>query len=311
MKKAIKILSFLVLLNSYIISSAQNRITDTSATCIAFWKNGEQRVLQIIHGKEKYDSSRLKSKTAVTYEAHIKIIDSTTSGFTIEWVYKNFKSSDINEQSFDGVNAIMEGLKIMYKTDDVGSFSELVNWKEVRDFAFNTIEQAVNEKPENKTFTTALNQVKAMFQSKENIEAVLIREIQLYHTPYGTDYNVRGETIETELPNISGGSPFPAKITIKLNELNIKNDYCIVSLNQTIDKEKAGPIIIDLLKRLAGTSSKEAEINKKDIEGLEISDTNEFVYSIYSGWLSRVFYKRTANISDNKQIETYEITEKK
>ncbi len=311
MKALFKLSTFLLLLISNYNSIAQNRVTDTSATCIAFWKNGEHRVLQITRGKEKYDSAKLKSKTSVTYEAHIKIIDSTVNSFTIEWVYKNFRSSDVNEQSLVGVNTIMEGLKILYKTDDVGSFSELLNWKEVRDFAFSTIEQAISSKQENNTITDALNQVKAMFQSKENIEAVLIREIQLYHSPYGVEYGIMGEIIETELPNITGGAPFPAKITKKLNELNLKNDYCNVSLNQTIDKEKAGPIIVDLLKRLAGSSRKDAEVNKKDIDGMEISDTNEFVYSISSGWLSRIFYKRTANISDTKQIETYEIIEKK
>lgn len=311
MKTTLKIFCFLLLLLSNFISGGQNRITDTSATCIAFWKNGENRVLQILHGKEKYDSLKQRSKTTVSYEAHIKIIDSTATGFTIEWVYKNFTSSDLNEQSSGEVNTIMEGLKILYKTDDVGSFSELLNWQEVRDFYFNTLEKSLGSKPENKATTSALNQVKAMFQSKENIEAVLIREIQLYHTPYGTEYSLRGETIETALANISGGAPFPAKIIIKLNELNPEKDYCYVSLNQTIDKEKAGPIIIELLKHVGGSSTKDADINKKDIENMEISDLNEFVYSINTGWLSRVIYKRTATISNTKQIETYEITEKK
>lgn len=205
----------------------------------------------------------------------------------------------------------MEGLKIIYKTNDLGSFSELLNWQEVRDFYFNTLEKSLSSNPENKETNTAMNQVKAMFQSKESVEAVLIREIQLYHTPYGTEYTLSGETIETVLANISEGPPFPAKITIKLNELNPEKDYCNVSLNQTIDKEKAGSIIIDLLKRLAGSSTKDADINKKDIENMEISDLNEFVYSINTGWLFKVIYKRTATISNTKQIETYEITEKK
>lgn len=290
------------------ISFAQNRFTDSSATCIAFWKNGETRLLQIKHGKQKYSSSKLQSETVVIYEAHIKIIDSTTDGFTIEWVYKNFKSADSSEESLAGVNTIMEGLKILYKTDDAGSFSELLNWEEVRDFYFNLIEEATARK-QDKTATAAINQIRGMFESKESIEAVLIREIQLYHTPYGTEYSLRGETIETELPNISGGVPFPAIITVKLDVLNLKNDFCKVSLNQIIDKGKAGPIIVDLLKRLAGSNSKEADVTNNDIENMEISDSNEFTYSIKSGWLSKIIYKRTATIAAMKQIETYEITE--
>ncbi|HMK05364.1 MAG TPA: hypothetical protein VK489_14275 [Ferruginibacter sp.] len=306
----IKIICFLIPINCFIAAGAQNRITDTSATCIAFWKNGEQRILEISHGKEKYDSSILKSKTRISYEAHLKILDSTANGFTIEWIYKNFRSPGLNEQSRNITNSIMEGLKLLYKTNDVGSFSELLNWKEVRDFAFGTIEGSINNEPGNKTAIDALNQVKAMFQTKENIEAVLIREIQLYHTPYGSEYSRRGESVSTELPNVTGGAPFPATITVKLNEINVLKDYCIVSLNQVIDKEKAGSMIVDLLNKLAGASLNE-EVTKKDIESLEISDTNEFVYSISDGWLSRAFYNRTANIAGFKLVETYEIRQKK
>lgn len=308
MKLAIQLSALLFLQTLFLVPFAQNRITDTSATCIAFWKNGEVRVLQITHGKEKYDSSKLKSKTTVTYEAHIKIIDSAASGYTIEWVYKNFRSSDINDQLSGGINTIMEGLKILYKTDDIGSFSELINWKEVRDFAFNSFEQVLDSNSGNKTVTSALNEVKAMFHSKENIEAVMIKEIQLYHTPYGVEYYKSELIQQTALPNITGGSPMPAKISYKIIELDPKKDFCRVYQKQTIDKGIAGPIIADMLKKLSGDKIQNEVDIKKEIEDIEISDINEFCFALGSGWLSSIFFKRISNVANFKQIESYEIS---
>ncbi|HMU10190.1 MAG TPA: hypothetical protein PKC54_09300, partial [Ferruginibacter sp.] len=192
----------------------------------------------------------------------------------------------------------------------VGSFTELINWKEVRDFYIASYEKATTKLSQDKEYIAALNQVKTIFQSKENIEAVLIKEVQLYHTSYGAEYTFAGSEMETLLPNVTGGQPFPAKIIIKLDELNTKKGLCRISLNQVIDKGKAGPIIAAMLKKLsASVETDEAEIQNQ-IKDMEISDVNEFSYSLNTGWLSRVYFKRTSNVGGYKQVEFYEITEK-
>jgi len=293
------------------ISFSQNRITDTSATCISFWGNKESKVYLIKHSKEKFDALKLRSSSEAYFEAHVKVIDSTSEGFTIEWVYRNFKAAGTPEHIMNSLSSIMEGLKIIYKTDDVGMFAELVNWEEVRDFSISNYEKVVAENTQTKEFIAALDQVKSIFQSKENTEALLIKEIKLFHTPYGVEYTKTGSIIETELPNVTGGSPFPATITMKLDKLDQNNDLISISLNQTIDKEKAGPIIIDILKKLSSSPiGDEAEMNRQ-IKAMEISDLSEYTYSLSSGWLSRILYKRTSNIGPFKQVETYVITEKK
>jgi hypothetical protein len=309
MKTIFKFFLSFFLVSAY-SSSAQNRVTDTSATCIAFWNNKETKVYQIKHRKEKYEMSKVKAASEANYEVYLKVLDSAETGYTIEWGYKNFTAAGAKEHTLSSLNSIMEGLKIIYKTDDVGMFTELVNWKEVRDFAFSNYEKAISKPSQDKEFVAALNQVKAILQSKENTEAILIKEVQLYHSPYGVEYAITGKEVETELPNVTGGRPFPAKIIIKLEELNSKKDYCRVSLNQVVDKGKAGPIIAEMLKKLSGSEIKNEDELKEQVQGMEISDVNEFTYSVSGGWLSRIFYKRTSNVGNFKQIETYEITEK-
>ncbi len=310
MKTALKILLLVTLQFLQVDVKSQNRITDTSATCIAYWKKGESRIYQIKHSKEKSESGKIKSVSEGNYEAHLKVIDSSASGFTIEWVYKNFKTSGAGQHALNSLMAIMEELKIVFKTDDAGSFSDLLNWEEVRDISFSNYEKATSAQAQNKEFVAALSQIKSIFTSKENIESALIQEVQILQSPYGVEYSSSGTVYETALANITGGSPFPATIKLKLDTLNAKADYCIVSLNQTIDKGKAGPILADMLKKLSSTPIQEAEI-KKEIADLEISDINQYNYSISSGWINNIRYIRTAKVGNFKQIETYLIVEKK
>jgi hypothetical protein len=293
------------------IVSAQNRITDTSATCIAFWKKGESKKYKIIHSKEKGSSNEQKNTTTSSYEALIKVIDSTETSFTIEWTYKNFTITGVAENTLTSLNALMEGQRIVYKTDDVGMFSELVNWQEIRDFALKTYENTIQKKSNNKEFIAALSQIKTIFNSKENIEALLIKEVQLFHSPYGIEYGKIGNIVETELPNVTGGKPFPAKIIIKLDKLIEKDNFCQVSINQKIDKNKAGPIMIDMLKKLSNKPISDEARMKKEIQNLEISDENSYKYYISSGWINNFTFRRTSNIMDMSQIETYIFTEVK
>lgn len=309
MRSVLSFLSILLLLSS--VTHGQNRVTDTSATCIAFWKNGETKIYQLRHSKEKIESGISKSFTESVYEAHLKVVDSTEAGFTMEWVYKNFSSPLAGQLALNSLNAIMEGLKIKYKTDDVGMFTELLNWQEVRDFSISNYEKAIAGKSGDQEYVAALNQVKAIFSSKENIENLLIKEVQMFHAPYGVEYSYAGTVVDTELPNATGGAPFPATITLKLNEVNSPSDLCRVSVTQSIDKGKAGPIIAEVLRKLSSTPIQSEEELTRQTKSLEISDTNEYTYHLSSGWIKRIYYKRLAITGKLSQVELYEITQKK
>ncbi|MFM6926008.1 MAG: hypothetical protein ACKOU7_10945 [Ferruginibacter sp.] len=300
--------SFCFLLALTYPSFSQNRVTDSSATCIAFWSKNDNRVYKITHSKAKFDQRAGKSVTESNYEAHLKVIDSSATGFTIEWTYRNFAMSGAAQHSLNSLETIMEGLKFVYKTDEVGMFTELINWEEVRDFAFSNYEKAIAGKSQNSEFVVALNQVKSIFKSKENIEAILIKEVQLFHAPFGREYNRKAEVFETELPNVTGGAPFPATITISLDELNVQQDSIRISINQTIDKGKAGPIIADILKKLSVAPIKDEAEMKKQVKDMEISDINQYSVTLSSGWINRIYFKRTSNIGPMKQIESYLIS---
>lgn len=308
MKITLRYCMLVLLAGSTVQLAAQNRLTDTSATCIAFWKNNDKKVYLIKHSKEKIGANNQVIKTEASYEAHIKVKDSSASGFNMEWTYKNFSVAGAVENTLSSLNKIMDGLKFVYTTDEVGMFAELLNWQEVRDVAFKNYEAALKTQSGNKEFVAALNQVKAIFQTKENIEAVLIKEVQVFHSPYGVEYSTNGTVVTTALPNITGGEPFPATIVLKLTAADEKADLCSVNITQQIDKGKAGPIIAVMLKKLSGNPNLDAAKINKDIRDMNISDISEYHYSINSGWSNKIMYKRIAHVGSMQQTETYQMT---
>jgi hypothetical protein len=304
------VLFFLAFISFTTTVNAQNRYTDTSATCIAFWKNQEARIYQVKRTKQKYDEGVLRSSGESYYEAHIKVLDSTETGFKIEWTYKNFRSSIKNEFAIASLNAIMESLKVVYRTDDLGMFTELLNWEEVRDKALSNYQAALTAKAREEEFIVALNQLKAIFQSKENIEAIMIKDVQMLHSPFGVEFTKSGMSLEAQLPNVTGGEPFPATIVLKLDEINERANKAVVSVNQAIDKGKAGPVIAAILMKLSTKPLDDAELVKR-IKDMDITDLVQFTYAIDSGWFTRIFYERTSIVADMKLMETYEFMEKK
>lgn len=306
MKKTI-LPALLLCLLAFAQAGAQNRSTDSSVTCIAFWKNKDTKVYQIKHSKERNSGKGLQSGAA-TYDAHIRITDSSANGFTLEWVFRNFRTEGSADEMTRSLGAAIEGMTIKYTTDEMGSFSELLNWEEVRGFAIGNVEKALNAITQNSEYKVALDQLKKIFQSKQNIETLLIREVKIFHAPFGAEYDKKGTATATLLPNVTGGDPFPATVTAKLRELNTGKDYAVVNVDQVIDKKKAAPIMAALLKKLAGTKPVSEDEIKKQLNGLEISDLNTYKYALSDGWIMSITYKRIANVGTSMQTETYQIS---
>jgi hypothetical protein len=255
----------------------------------------------------KYQKGQLVSSGGSTYDATVTILDSTEEGYTIEWKYSNIKLKNPSENPF--VKSLVEmskGVTAKYKTDELGAFAELLNWKEMQEFIFKAIDKIIQEF-NNPQITAAINQVKNIYISKESIEQTAIKEIQLYHSPYGGEYQLN-EVIktETQLPNFLGGEPFPAILTIEMTKLKPEENYCKIQMLQSIDKERATKIIFDFVKKIAKESGK-PEPTERDLPLITINDVSEFEVELTSGWLTRAYYKREVQSNDIKQIDTYEI----
>lgn len=67
------------------------------------------------------------------------LILSSSNKRPVEWYYKNFKT-DSQNVPVQKIMSIAKDIKVVYRTDELGIFVEVVNWKEIRDYIHNVMD---------------------------------------------------------------------------------------------------------------------------------------------------------------------------
>lgn len=290
------------------ISIAQNIPTDTSAPVVAYWLLGEKKLVRITKTVEKTKAGKRESFANSNYEAAITVRDSVKEGYTMEWKYTSFGSSEGYLQSLPELHTLLKNLTIVYKTDDVGSFLELVNYPEVKKLVDASISSLSNITTDtNAVFRDAVKEMKTIFQSRESIEQLVLRDISLFHTPFGIEYSLLNQVQEAEIVNFLGGDPWPATLSFQLTSLKPEQDLIQVTIGQTIDEVKAAAILKDFFSKISaksGNKIKEGEFPSY----ISIKDHHEFDIILSTGWIKRAYLKRIVQTDGVKKTETMDIS---
>lgn len=286
---------------------AQTQTKNTTQSCVAHWHKGETKNYTITHTKEQIDNGKSISKVVLNYDADITVLDSTKDGYTLQWNYKG-TSSKKNEGAAEIALALFKGLKIVYKTTITGGFKELINWQEVRDFYISMMQQSIPKNLDDST-KMMLEKTKALFGTREAVEATLIKEVSLLHVPHGYQYSTKGTVTQTTLPSPFGTEPIPAILSIKVTELSPMHDYFRLVVNQQVNKEAALKMMRGVFEKMNVASQKEIEEGLKMFTSFEVTDNSDYKIAISTGWVSSVVHSRVANTGSLRQVESYEITE--
>jgi hypothetical protein len=280
-------------------------MTDSSADCIAHWKKGDGKILLITHTKEKYVAGQLKSSFDFKHEAHISILDSTISGYTIQWINHLPEKVKRTDPALAESLIIFEGLKMIFTISETGSFIKLVNWEEVRDTYVRMMELSLPKSLDSAT-QAAVNASKQMFSTREMVESALIREIQLFHAPYGGTYTTNEKKIASELPNPFSGDPFPALQTTKITQLSHEKDYFKLSIRLEIDKIATDKLLENILKKMNVDSKAATEVGEA-LSSMEITDQSEYEFQESTGWLKVLNFMRRVKAKEIVQTDSYVI----
>jgi hypothetical protein len=300
-------LSFFILLSLGLY--AQNTYSDSSVTCVAYWKKNDVRTFTIAKYEEKkLDQSRSEVKL-IAYDVTIRVLDSTKEGYKLEWKQGNVRIKGMDSVGNVLAGKLLSGVKFIYSTDDVGSFKALLNWQEVRDFYVNMLKMQFSKDRADSISRAMIENMISNLSTKESVEAIMIKEVQLLYNPYGVEFPKRAVSAETELPNMLGGQPFPAILTFSMASLDVKNNMATVLLTQQVDKQKGKSILLDLLQKMSRGASL-SDINST-IEKVEITDKISLTFHLATGWQSKVEYVRIVDLGKGYQKTQYIIEEKK
>jgi hypothetical protein len=299
-----KYLAILLLAITTISAFSQGYNNDSSASCVAYWKKGQNKKLSIFHIKESYEQGKLKSTFNFEYEADVVVVDVSASGYTMQWTFHLPELVKQANPALADSLPVFEGMKMIYKTSETGAFTELVNWQEVKDAYIKMMEISLPKNLDS-AGRAAVNQSKELFNSREMVETSLIREIQLFHVPYGSRFSKTETKVESQLPNPFAEESLPAILTYRISEINPKQDYFKLIIDQKIDPKGAEKLFESLFRRMNIANDTAIIEAKKLLEKIEISDNSEYQFILSTGWLRKLSQRRTVKNAGMAQMDAY------
>jgi len=280
---------------------AQINMADSTVQVISYWDKGEKQNYSISLEKIKLKDTDTISKELTTYDVEVSVLDSTKNSYTVQWDYKNFKSTSEDEISKE-LSKISKEMKVIYKTDELGSFIEIVNWKEIKDYnqkAIAVIKKKYSKEPK---MANIIKQLENTFSSREAIESASIKDIQQYHSFHGGKYRLQEELSERiKVPNLLTNVPFDANYSLYLDEINEDDNNYIIRSNQVVDSTQLIEATFQFLSSLAKNMNVQAP-NKDDFKNL--SNEIQLASRIHgSGWVVYSIQTTTVNASNQTNIE--------
>lgn len=301
MKKILLLLAF----TSFQLLSSQINVKDSSFQAIGYWDLNETQKYKITHSKYKVVGIDSTLTTKIEYDLNIKITDSTAKSYTIEWEYLNFKTN-LKNPFISKMLGINEFKKIVFKTDEMGSFQEIVNSEELEKGYKKSMALLKKEfSGFDKEASPMLKQLEALYANKASIENGATKDIKQFYNFHGGAYTLN-EVLEGDLKvdNLFGGEPFDAKVYVELTDIYNEDEYVILMMEQYVDKQQLSDVIVDVGQSL--TNKKISEDLKKDIENIEHSII--LTSSIHSsGWPLYSMQVTEVNIKNKKEVEIREI----
>jgi len=230
---------------------AQINMADSTVQVIGYWDIKEKQSYNILQKKFKIQDADTTFTEYFKYSVDITIADSTTNSYLIDWYFHDYEVEEGNEL-IKKLLTIPEDMTIRIKTDQFGTFQEVINWKEVQGYIFKVTELLQEETNTIPDMKTLINQIEQMYSSRESIESSTINEIQQFFTFHGGIYKL-GEEYKTEvkLPNLYGGEPFDTKLTVWLDELNPENSTFVIRIHQSVDSEQLTGAAFDYLTKMS------------------------------------------------------------
>lgn len=246
--------AFITCLTVPVFSFAQINLQDSTIQVIGYWNLKEKQSYAVTYEKFKIsDSKDTTDREKITYDVDITILDSTDKSYTIEWFYKNYRMG-YNTELAKKLMSIAENIKIVVKTDELGSFVEVLNHKEVQGHMKKAISKLGEEFKETPNIEVILKNVEKTFVSKEAIQTLAIKDIHQFYTFHGARYKFNEELTNTiKQANLLGGDPFDAEVSVLMDEINVdeENDNAVIRMRQTINSEQLTTATINYLTKMS------------------------------------------------------------
>lgn len=296
-----RVFTFILLISSF-YASAQIDLNEGTVYAIAHWKMGEVKDYKVA----EVEVSTIKEDTIgfdnLVYDVQVKVVDSTSVGYILEWTRKNleFSAKNILDAQLRG---ILAEIPILIKTNVYGTNIEVLNWEDLAAKVVhdcNALLVQYHDQPANEQ---KIKKTLKLFANKESIQDQCVLDVQQMFVYHGAKY-LLGETVKTDLKvlNNYGGDPLDATAALVLDEILPQNGTFIVKSFQNINPQQLKAVTYDYISKLniEGQDLPQYEdfptITKQIWGGAEIHAN--------SGWV--IYSQESQQVSNGESITTDE-----
>lgn len=297
--KRLQIFGLFILLSVKIFG--QINMTDSTAQVIGYWDKNEKQSYIVTQEKYKIKDSDTTSRDFYKYAVDITIVDSTANSYIIDWFYNDYEIQSENSL-IQKLASITNDMNVRIRTNELGVFQEVVNWKDVRDYILKGTKLLKKETKDIPNMDDFIKQLEGMYSTKESIELGAVKEMQQFYTFHGAKYEYGNEyNADMKVASLYGGEPFDTKMTVWLDELNPDDNNFIIRMNQTVNTEQLTNATFDYLVKMAETLKVPAP-KREDIP--EVSNDTYTASRIHgSGWIIYSIETKETKAEDQTNIE--------
>lgn len=292
---------------------AQEKKDSLKIQFISYWSKGDVYKFKVKKFEEKWKDDKIVKNDSIIYDATFTVLDSTATSYKIKWSYKIDIAKSFNlPSSIESAISKVKDMDIIYTTSEVGDFTGVENWEEISKKMKEMSSELMKLFPDDKDseIKKVMQQLLDVYNSKEGIETYLAKDIQMFHYPFGAEFNTEEEFVyEEELPNPFGGKPIKAISTLYFDEVDEENSRCVFYRNMSIDPKDTKELVADVFKKLAPKDKSFKEFAKNMV--FEVNDTNGYDYVYNPGVPIYIFNEREiimkVDKKNEKKIERLEI----
>jgi hypothetical protein len=296
-----KLVLLLLILSTHTVFGQIN-MSDSTVQVIGYWNLGDQETYEVSYEKYTIKEQDTTSRSMINYEIEITIKDSTAHSFTIEWLYKNYKTDTENKLA-QKISKAAEDISVIIKTDEFGAVEEVLNWKEVRDYMRKVMKPLKKELQKLPGAEEIINQSLATYSTKESIESNAIKDAIQFYTFHGGLYTLNEElTGQMQFANNYGTDPFDVKVILSLDEINEENDNSVIRMTQTVDSDQLTKVTYEYLKSIGTFGDKMPDI--KDLPALTNTIWTASRIHGTTGWVT--YSVETKEVTSDKTVNIEE-----
>ncbi|MDQ3101809.1 MAG: hypothetical protein M3R08_10520 [Bacteroidota bacterium] len=275
---------------------------------VAYWNMGDEYQFNVEKRLEQWKDGKITKNEVSRYKATFKIIDSTATSYIVHWSYNLDLGKDHGiDPSIVERSSKFNELEYQYRTDELGAFVELLNWEEVSNAMKDLVTQMIDAVGEDdlakrEKVQGMLEPMLPLFSSKDAIENLAMKEVQLIHYPFGVEFSTTDPLEYDEaLPNLFGGDPIKARSKVSVSSVDRNEMRCVLQHQMSIDPKEMKKIMNQALQKL--------ELNAKEMESgkYNVRDENTFDYLYETGVPVKIVADRETIMSfgkiDGKRID--------